>query len=95
MDAIETVVTPESAPDEYTVNELRAEILEAIFLKALSLGQVTGEIGDDPSRDETIEFAARHVGKIWDDYQVFKNEQATNTTEAEIVQEEPKDAPSA
>jgi hypothetical protein len=79
---------------EEQVIELSVEVLEAMFTRTLILGQVLGELSEEPTRDDTVAFAARHVGKIWDDYQVFKAEQVANAdiTEATIVKEEPQDA---
>jgi len=94
MDANETVVIPETPPTVEELQELRDEILEAAFMKLLVLGQATGELAEDPTREETIAFVTNHAAKIWDDYQVYKAEQTANVTEATFVEEEPKDASS-
>jgi hypothetical protein len=87
-------VIPETPPTAEELQELRDEILEAAFMKLLVLGQATGELAEDPTREETIAFVTNHAAQIWDDYQVYKAEQTANVTEATFVEEEPKDASS-
>jgi hypothetical protein len=94
MDANETVVIPETPPTVEELQELRNEIMEAAFMKLLVLGQATGELAEDPTREETIAFVTNHAAQIWDDYQVYKAEQTASITEATLVEEEPKDASS-
>jgi len=94
MDANETVVMPETPPTAEELQELGDEILEAAFMKLLVLGQATGELAEDPTREETIAFVTNHAAQIWDDYQVYKAEQTASITEATLVEEEPKDASS-
>ena len=94
MDANETVVIPETPPTAEELQELCDEILEAAFMKLLVLGQATGELAEDPTREETTAFVTNHAAQIWDDYQVYKAEQTASITEATLVEEEPKDASS-
>jgi hypothetical protein len=86
-----------NAPEEISEAEVLADVealLETVFLRALTLGQAINRISIDPTREETLAFVDTIVGKIWDDYQVFKNSNDNEAfTEATIIKEEHSETP--